>query len=300
GHKAKEEDVVDQLFVTHSHNDLLFFTTKGKVHTMKAYDIPEALRQAKGRAMVNLLPLDNDEKVSTILPLLEGTTGNLIMATKNGLIKKTKILEFASIRKNGKIALTLEEGDELLSAKTSDGDDEIFIVSSSGKCSRFKESALRNTGRTSMGVKSMKLDEGEEIISLLVLNKESELVAISENGFGKRVNSPEFRLTSRGTKGVKVGNFNEKTGKLVALLEVNPDNDILLMANNGVVIRTPARSISLLSRNAQGVTIMKLKGNSKIVSVATSEHQEEQEEIPTAEEVVTANIINETENKTEE
>ena len=301
GHKAKEEDVVDQLFVTHSHNDLLFFTSRGKVHTMKAYEIPEAMRQAKGRAMVNLLPLEADEKVTTILPLEgENPTGNLIMATKQGLIKKTKLLEFASIRKNGKIAITLNEGDELFSAKISDGDDEIFIASTSGKCSRFKESALRNTGRTSMGVKSMDIDEGEEIISLIVISKESDLLAISENGFGKRTNSSEFRLTSRGTKGVKAGNFNEKTGKLVALVEVEEDKDLLIMADNGVIIRTPASSIPKLSRSTQGVKIMKLREGSKIVSIAIGEHEEEiEEETVTAEDIVVANITN-SEEKTEE
>ena len=300
GHKAKEEDVVDQLFVTHSHNDLLFFTTRGKVHTMKAYEIPEAMRQAKGRAMVNLLPLEAEEKVTTILPLeCDNPTGNLIMATKQGLIKKTKLLEFASIRKNGKIAITLNEGDELFSAKVSDGDDEIFIASTSGKCSRFKESALRNTGRTSMGVKSMDIDENEEIISLIVISKESDLLAISENGYGKRTNSSEFRLTSRGTKGVKAGNFNEKTGKLVALVEVEEDKDLLIMADNGVIIRTPAVSIPKLSRSTQGVKIMKLREGSKIVSIAIGEHEEDDEEVVTAEDIVIANIVNE-ENKIEE
>lgn len=294
-HKAKEEDMVDQLFITCSHNDLLFFTNKGKVHTMKAYDIPEAQRQAKGRAMVNLIPLDQGEKVTTILPLEEDTTGNLIMATKNGLIKKTKLLEFASIRKNGKIAITLNEGDELFSAQTSDGDDEIFICSSQGKCSRFKEKDLRNTGRTSMGVKSINIDDKEEVISMTIVNQECQLVAITENGYGKRTMSSEFRLTSRGSKGVKAGTFNDKTGKLVAMLKVKDDQDLLLMADNGVVIRVAVKDISLLSRSAQGVKIMKLKEGSKIVSVAVGEHEEDEEPIQ-AEDLVVEQIKNE-ENK---
>ena len=300
GHKAKEEDVVDQLLITCSHNDLLFFTTKGKVHTMKGYDIPEAQRQAKGRAMVNLLPLEQDEKVTSILPLEEETTGNLIMVTKNGLIKKTKLLEFASIRKNGKIAITLNDGDELFSAKTSDGDDEIFIASSSGKCSRFKESALRNTGRTSMGVKAMDIDENEQIISLVVINEETELVGITDKGYGKRTKSSEFRLTSRGTKGVRAGIFNDKTGNLVCLMEVNSEQDLLIMANNGVVIRTPAKDVPLLSRSTQGVRLMKLRSNTQIVSVAVGDHEEEEEEPVTAEDIVVANIQNQTEETTEE
>ena len=294
-HKAKEEDMVDQLFITCTHNDLLFFTNKGKVHTMKAYDIPEAQRQAKGRAMVNLIPLDAGEKVTTILPLEEDTTGNLIMATKQGLIKKTKLLEFASIRKNGKIAITLNEGDELFSAQTSDGDDEIFVCSSQGKCSRFKESNLRNTGRSSMGVKSIDIEDGEEVISLTIVNKECQLVAITENGYGKRTMSSEFRLTSRGSKGVKAGQFNEKTGKLVSMLKVKDDQDLLLMSDNGVVIRVAAKDISLLSRATQGVKIMKLKEGSKIVSVAVGEHEEEEAPIQ-AEDLVVEQIKNE-ENK---
>ena len=289
GHKTKEEDVVDQLFITHSHNDVLFFTTKGKVHTMKAYEVPEAVKASKGRAMVNLLPLEVEEKVSTILPLVESTTGNLVLATKNGLIKKTKLLEFANIRKNGKIAITLEDGDSLLCARTSVGDDEIFVASSGGKCSRFKESGLRNTGRTSMGVKAINLDEGEEIVSVCVLNKETVLASISENGFAKRTNSSEFRLTARGTKGVKAGTFNEKTGKLVTLIPVGENEDFLVMADNGVIIRTPVNSVPLLSRGTQGVRVMRLKGDAKIVSVAVGEHEDE-EEIITAEDIVVANI----------
>ncbi|MBO7527879.1 MAG: DNA gyrase subunit A [Clostridia bacterium] len=290
GHKTKEEDVVDQVFITHSHNDVLFFTSKGKVHTMKAYEIPEANKTSKGRAMVNLLPLDAEEKVSTILPLTEDTTGNLVLATKKGLIKKTKLLEFASIRKNGKIAITLEEGDELLAARTSDGDDEIFVASSAGKCSRFKESGLRNTGRTSMGVKAIDLESDEEIISVCILNKEMQLASITENGYGKRTNSDEFRLTARGTKGVRAGVFNEKTGKLVALIPVEEDKDLLVMADNGVVIRTPVSSIPLISRSTQGVKVMRLKGDAKIVSAAVGEHEEDNEETMTAEDIVIANI----------
>ena len=292
-HKAKEEDMVDQLFITCTHNDLLFFTNKGKVHTMKAYDVPEAQRQAKGRAIVNLIPLDAGEKVTTILPLEEDTTGKLIMATKKGLIKKTKLLEFASIRKNGKIAITLNEDDELFSAKTSDGDDEIFICSSTGKCSRFKESALRNTGRTSMGVKSIDIEDGDEVISLTIVNKECQLVSITENGYGKRTLSSEFRLTSRGSKGVRAGIFNEKTGALVAMHKVTDAQDLLLMADNGVVIRVAVKDISLLSRSTQGVKIMKLKEGSKIVSVAVGEHEEDEEPV-VAENLVVEQIKNET------
>jgi len=296
GHKAKEEDIVDQLFITCSHNQLLFFTNKGKVHTLKAYEIPEAMRQAKGRAMVNLLNLEKDEKVSTLLPMEGDLTGNLILATKQGLIKKTKLLEFNNIRKTGKIAISLTEGDELLCARISDGDDEIFVSSTAGKCSRFKEKDLRNTGRTSMGVKSIDLGENDEVVDVCVLNKDCQLAVITEKGYGKRVNSKEFRLTSRGTKGVSAGVFNEKTGKLVAMIPVTDDKDLLMMADNGVVIRTPVKDISLISRHTQGVKLMKLKDKNNIVSVAMADHEVEEDSV-SAEEMVVAQIKNETQNE---
>mgnify|MGYP004660147401 FL=1 len=192
-----------------------------------------------------------------------------------------------------------DESDELFSAKTSDGDDEIFVASSSGKVSHFKESALRNTGRTSMGVKSMDLDENEEVISLEIINKECQLLALTDKGYGKRTNSSEFRLTSRGTKGVKAGVFNEKTGNLVSLIKVEDNQDLLVMADNGVVIRTPVKDIPLISRSTQGVRIMKLREGCKIVSVAVGDHEEEEEQAPvTAENLVVEQIANaENENK---
>ncbi len=297
-HKTKEEDFVKDIFIVNSHDDLMFFTNFGKVYTIKTYEIPEAQRQAKGRAMINLLPLSTDEKVNTIIPLSSDTTGNLIIATKNGLIKKTKLIEFSNIRKNGKIAITLNDGDEVIDVKMSTGDDEILVASTSGKCCRFSEEKVRTMGRTAQGVKSISLDEGENVVSMTVIKKgetDAQIITITENGYGKRNHVDDFRLTSRGAKGVRAGVFNEKTGKLVCLKQVNIDDDLMIVADNGVIIRTPVKDISLLSRGTQGVKIMKLKNNAHVVCLTTSEHEEEQES-EVISEVIEENIKNNEEN----
>ncbi len=283
-HKTKEEDFVEHIFIASTHDDLMFFTNFGKVYTLKTYEIPEAQRQAKGRAMINLLPLDSGEKVNTIIPCSGDTTGNLVMATKNGLIKKTKLIEFSNIRKNGKIAISLAEGDELIDVMQSSGDDEILVASSDGKCVRFSEQKVRAMGRTAQGVKSINLASGEHVVSMTVIKKgekDAQIVTISQKGYGKRNSVEDFRLTSRGAKGVKAGTFNEKTGKLVGLKQVSLDEDLMIIADNGVIIRTPVKDISLISRNTQGVKIMKLKEGANVVCLATSEHEEEENQIET-------------------
>ncbi len=281
-HKTKEEDFVEDIFTASTHDDLMFFTNKGKVYTLKTYEIPEAQRQAKGRAIINLLPLDSGEKVNTIIPLSGSTTDNLVLATKLGLIKKTKMIEFANIRKNGKIAISLNEDDELINVMISSGDDEILVASSDGKCVRFSEQKVRAMGRTAQGVKAINLSKGEQVVSMAIIKKdekESQIVTISANGYGKRNLVDDFRLTSRGAKGVKAGTFNEKTGKLVGLKQVNIEQDLLIIADNGVIIRTPVKDISLISRNTQGVKIMRLKDGAKVVCLATGEHEEEENQI---------------------
>ena len=292
-HKTKEEDYVKDIFIANSHDDLMFFTNFGKVYTIKAYEIPEAQRQAKGRAIINLLPLESEEKVNTIIPLKEDKTGNLIIATKNGLIKKTKLIEFANIRKNGKIAITLNDGDEVVSVMTSGGDDEILVASTAGKCCRFSETKVRTMGRLAQGVKSISLDEDEHVVSMVVIKKgeeDAQIITITENGYGKRNNAGDFRLTSRGAKGVKAGVFNEKTGKLVSLKQVHIDDDLMIIADNGVIIRTPVKDVSLLSRSTQGVKIMKLREGAKVVCLTTSEHEEQ--ESTDIDEVIEENIKN--------
>lgn len=276
-HKTKEEDFVERMFITSSHDDLLFFTTKGKVYSVKAYEVPEAQRTAKGRSIVNLIMLDADEKVSAVIPRAEGATGNLIMATKKGLIKKTNLSEFERINKNGKIAITLLEGDNLIGVEMTNGEDEILIASSSGKCIRFSEKDVRATGRGSQGVKSMSLTDDEQIIDMTIVKAGTQIVTISELGYGKRSSVDEYRLQGRGGMGIKAGVFNEKTGKLVALKQTNGDQDLLIIADNGIIIRTPVDAISSFSRVSQGVKVMKLRGDAKIVAVALAEKEDEED-----------------------
>lgn len=276
-HKTKDEDYVDKMFITSSHDDLLFFTTRGKVYAIKAYEVPEAQRTAKGRSVVNLIALDADEKVTTIIPRSESAKGNLIMATKRGLIKKTDLSEFERINKNGKIAISLLDGDELIETQMSTGEDEILIASHEGKCIRFSEKDVRKTGRGSQGVKSMTLSDEDEIIDMTIVKQGSQIVTISENGYGKRSSVDEYRLQGRGGMGVKAGVFNEKTGKLVALKQISGDKDILMIADSGVIIRTPVDAISMFSRVSQGVKVMRLKDGAKIVSVALADKEDVQE-----------------------
>ena len=277
-HKTKEEDFVEHIYTTSTHSYLLMFSNLGKVYRIKAYEIPEGSRQAKGRAMINLLQLEKGEKITDIVPVAkDNDAGFLVMATKNGLIKKTPISEYENIRKNGKIAIRMLEGDELIGVDFTKENDEILIASSVGKCVRFKESAVRPMGRTSQGVRSMKLGEGEHIISMTVVRPDMQIITVSEYGYGKRTDASEFRLTSRGSKGVKAGNFGEKTGKLITLTQVDESQDLMLISDSGLIIRIPVASVSHIGRTGVGVKIMRLKDNAKLVCVCKTEHQSEEE-----------------------
>lgn len=277
-HKTKEEDFVKNIFVTNTHDDLLFFTNKGKVYCIKAYEVPQAQKTAKGRAMINLLMLTDGEVVTTVIPRRDGDSGYLVMATRNGLIKKTDIKEFDSIRKVGKKAIHLLDGDELIGVELSDGDDDILIASHNGKAIRFSESDVRNMGRDSQGVRSLKLSKDDYIVDMAVVKGSSQIVTISEHGYGKRSDVEDYRLQSRGGMGVKAGVFNEKTGLLASLKQSIEDDDIMLIADNGVIIRTPVNQISKLSRVSQGVKVMRLKDENKIVGVALVKKEEIQED----------------------
>lgn len=276
-HKTKDEDFVEKMFVCSTHDELLYFTNLGKVYSAKAYEIPEAQRQAKGRAIINLLQLSLGEKVNAIIPLKKDAKGNLIMATKNGLIKKTPLSEYENIRKVGKIAIKLVEGDELIGVDITSGRDDILVASHDGKCIRFNETDVRLVGRDSQGVRSMKLADGDYVVDMAIVHENTNIITISENGYGKQTKIDEFRLQQRGGSGVKAGVFNEKTGKLVSLKQIEEDCDLLLIADNGVIIRTPTADISHFSRVSQGVKIMKLKNNAKITGVALAEKEDEED-----------------------
>lgn len=280
-HKTKEEDFMETVFTTNTHEPILFFTNLGKVYRIKAFMIPEATKGSKGRAIVNLLNLQEGEKVSTIMPLAAGAEGFLMLATRNGLIKKTDLSEFERINNNGKIAIKLQEGDELISAIHTSGDDELLLASSGGMCIRFHEADVRDTGRSSMGVKSIKLDEGEYVVDAAKVIEGSDVLTITENGYGKRTDIGEYRFQARGGRGIKVGVLNDKTGNVVNLKLVGEDEDVMIITDNGVVIRINADSISKISRNTQGVKLMRMKdGDTKVVSftiVPRSEDEESQE-----------------------
>ena len=269
-HKPREEDFVENMFITNTHDDLLFFSNKGKVYCIKGYEVPEAERTARGRAIVNLLQLDNGEKVTAVIPRKENSEGNLFMATKNGLVKKTNLAEFQSIRKTGKIAISLLDGDELIGVDMTSGSDEILMASHEGKCIRFNEEDVRPMGREAQGVRSMKLDGDDYVVDMAVVREGLEVLTVSENGFGKRSGIEDYRLQSRAGKGIKAGVFNAKTGKLVNLKLINPENDVMLIANNGVVIRVRANDISKIGRDTLGVRIMKFKGEAQVVCVSES------------------------------
>ena len=269
-HKAREEDFIEDMFTSSTHDDILFFTNLGKVYSIKGYEIPEAERQAKGRAIVNLLQLSEGEKVSAIIPMPESTKGNMMIATKKGLVKKTSLTEFENIRKVGKVAISLVDGDELISVQLTCGYDEVLIASREGKCIRFSEEDVRPTGRDTQGVKSLVLDEEDYVVDMIVLKNNFQVLTISEFGYGKRTELEEFRLQQRAGKGIKAGQFNEKTGKLVNLKLVSNDNDIMVIADNGVIIRIKVKEISNIGRDTQGVRIMKIKDSGKVVSIAVT------------------------------
>ncbi|MEG1710217.1 MAG: DNA gyrase subunit A [Clostridia bacterium] len=278
-HKTKEDDFIERLFVSNTHDDLLFFTNKGKVYSIKAYGVPEAQKTARGRAIVNLLQIEGEEKVTAVIPLVEGTTGYMFMATKKGLVKKTEMNEFASIRKGGKIAIKLIDDDELVSVDFTNGDEDILIASRFGKCIRFSEDDVRNMGRVSQGVKSIKLDKEDYVVDMTVLKEGCQILTVSENGYGKRSDTEDYRQQGRAGKGIKAGIFNEKTGWLVNLKQVNEQDDIMLIADNGIAIRVKVNEISMIGRNTQGVKIMKFKNDAKLVCVTKCVSEDNEEAI---------------------
>ena len=278
-HKTKEEDFVEQIFVSNTHDSLLCFSTAGRVYRIKGYEVPEALKQGKGRAIINLLQLDQGERITTIIPIKKDTTGNLIMATKKGLIKKTALSEFDNIRKFGKIAIKLTENDSLISVFVSSGKDDIIMASNEGKCIRFNEKDVRLMGRDTQGVKSINLADDDYVVDMSVVDPEKLMLTVSEFGFGKRTQADEYKTQSRNGKGTKAGIFNEQTGRLVNLKQVTDNDDIMIIADDGTIIRIKASEINVIGRNTKGVKIMKMKPNSKIVCVAVTPSDEEEQEL---------------------
>lgn len=322
-HKTKDDDFVENMFVCSTHDDLLFFSSLGKVYRIKAYEVPEASKGAtRGRAIVNLIQVDNGERITAVIPRkeivgeeleteidengnevvtdneaveqaiteneVENTTDNaenadsaddggyIMMATKFGLIKKTAMSEFNSIRKSGKIAISLVEGDELISVQLTTGDDEVLIGTHEGKCIRFSEKDVRKMGRGTQGVKSIVLSEGDYVIDMSVVKLDDTVITVSSNGYGKRCSVDEFRLQFRAGKGIKAGQFNEKTGYLVGIKPVREGEDIMMISDTGIAIRTSVNEISLIGRDTQGVKVMRLDG-ARISTIAITPHEDEEE-----------------------
>jgi DNA gyrase subunit A len=277
GLQTREEDFVVDLFVTSTHDRLLFFSSKGKVYELKAYEIPEAGRQGRGIAIVNLLELDSGEKIEAFIPVKEEQFEKdlyLFMATRNGLVKKTTIKEFANIRKGGLIAIKLQEGDELIRVILTDGNQEIIMASRKGLAIRYHEKDVRPMGRTAMGVKSMDLQEDDYVIDMERIISDADILTISENGFGKRTHESEYRIQRRGGRGIRTMNITDKTGELSALKVVTGKEDLIIINSDGVIIRIETSQISQLSRNTQGVTLMKIEEGGHIVSVAKAKKEE--------------------------
>ncbi len=269
GMQTIEDDFIEDLFMTTTHHYIMFFTNQGRVYRLKAYEIPESSRTARGTAIVNLLQLLPDEKVTAVIPILKYNEGRyLFMATKNGIVKKTRITEYANVRKSGLAAITLKEGDELIEVKSTNNTKDIFLITKQGMCIRFNETDVRSTGRTSMGVIGMNVTEGDEVIGMQMDTQGEALLIVSENGLGKRTAIDEFTPQRRGGKGVKCYKITDKSGPVVGFKAVNDDNEIMLITNQGIVIRILCKDISMLGRITTGVKLINMDIESDI-SVAS-------------------------------
>ena len=278
GMATNEEDFVDILKSGTTHNHVLFFTNKGKVYRIKGYEIPEFSRQSKGLPIINLLPIEKDEIVNNIL-LDDGGDENkyLVVATKNGLVKRTNVCEFENIRKNGKIAITLKENDEVLSVYFTTGNDDIVIASNNGRMVRFNENEIRVMGRTASGVKGIELSEGCYCVGSEIVKENQDVLVVTEKGYGKRTSINEYRLTHRGSKGVKTLNITEKNGTIVAFKAVDLNKDLMIVTNQGIIIRISLSNVSKMSRVTQGVKLMNLREGQSVSTVSLVEKEEEEQ-----------------------
>lgn len=283
GMTTNEEDFVEKILSMNTHDHLLFFSNKGRVYRLKGYEVPEFSRQSKGLPIINLLPLDKDENISSILNIKQNDdfTKYLIFATRNGVIKRTPIEEFDNIRKGGKIAIVLREDDELISVKQSCGKNEIVIGASNGRMVRFDENEVRSMGRSSSGVKGMEL-EGAHVVGAEVVESGHMVLIVTENGYGKQSVIDEYRLTHRGSKGVKALNVTDKNGQMVSLkcLQPNAPLDLIIMTDNGIIIKLPLEQVSTLKRATQGVRLINLKDDQKVSTVTLVDKESEQIDDP--------------------
>ena len=280
-HKPKEEDFVESMFICSSHDDILMFSSLGRVYSIKGYQIPEAARTSRGRAIVNLVQVAQDEKINALIAVRQPEEGEsrgyIAFATKNGLMKKTSVTEFDRVNKNGKIAIKLNEGDELISVHHTSGSDEIMIATRGGKCIRFSEEDIRAMGRDTAGVRAIKLDgEDDRLVDMLVVDPQKDVLTVSANGYGKRCRLEDYRVQGRAGKGIKAGVFNEVTGQLVNLKQVTDEDDIMIISDGGTIIRMHCSDISTIGRATRGVRLMRLK-DGQVATVAVTERDDEVE-----------------------
>jgi DNA gyrase subunit A len=279
GMETKEEDFVERLFTATAHSYILFFTNKGRVYWRKVHQIPEASRQAKGKAIVNLIQISQDERVTAALPVREFTPGHFIlMATKKGIIKKTELESYSHPRPSGIIAITLEEGDDLISAEVTDGNREVFLGTRDGLSIRFSETDVREIGRTGKGVIGIRLDEGNEVVGMEIVRDDSTILTVTENGYGKRSTLEDYRSQGRGGKGIITIKTTEKNGRVIGMAQVSQDDEILLITTNGKVLRIRTKDISVQGRNTQGVRLFDIDAGDKVISLAKVVEREEEKE----------------------
>ncbi len=286
GMQTLQDDYIDELLMTTTHHYLMFFTNMGKVYRLKAYEIPEAGRTARGTAIINLLQLQPEEKISAVIPINEYRDDQyLFMATKKGLVKKTPILDYANVRKTGLAAIALRDDDELIEVKFTDSSKDIILVTKYGQCIRFDVNDVRSTGRVSMGVRGINLGDGDEVIGMQLNTQGDYLLIVSENGMGKRTPIGEFTTQNRGGKGVKCYKITEKTGNVVGVKAVNEENEVMLITTEGIIIRISCSDISILGRITSGVKLMNLDDHVSVASIAkVREKKEETEESEESEE----------------
>ena len=287
GMQTLEEDYVEELFMTSSHHYIMFFTNKGRVYRLKGYEIPEASRTSRGTAIVNLLQLMPEEKITAMIPIKEYEEGQyLFMATQKGLVKKTKITDYSNVRKTGLAAITLRDDDELIEVKFTDNEKDIIIVTKYGQCIRFNEQDVRATGRTSMGVRGINLTDGDEVVAMQLTDQGEQLLIVSEKGLGKRTVMDEFTAQNRGGKGVKCYKITEKTGEVVGAKAVNEEDEIMIINTEGIIIRMECKGISVLGRITSGVKLINLRENEIVASIAkVKETQEEESEVQAEEQI---------------
>jgi DNA gyrase subunit A len=273
---VKDEDFVEHLLIANTHNTILLFSNVGKVYWLKVFQIPVAGRNSRGRPVINLLPLEEGERITSILPVAEYTEGHYIfMATANGTVKKTALTDFARQRSVGLRALELDEGDVLIGTAITDGQSDVVLISSAGKAARFEESAVRAMGRTARGVRGIRLDEGQRLISLMIPKPEGRVLTVSENGYGKRTSMAEFPVKGRGNRGVIGMQTSDRNGQLVGAIQVVPGDQMMLISDQGTLVRCRTDEISELGRNTQGVRVIRLKEGELLVNVARIDEPED-------------------------